>query len=216
MKTLILISISFLCCAWVIDGKKKGATKYKTTNRYCNNHIFKNTNVPHSGCGHFIGENFAGGIIFYLDSGGCHGLIAAPYDQAPLSRWENGIFIFTTLANTDGIGAGQGNTKQIVYKQEPHDGNVPYAAKLCNNTVIGAYTDWYLPSKYELNLMYYAIGQGATAPNFNIGNFPEAWYWSSTEADSANAWRQAFYVGLGWQRKFEKYYDFRIRAIRSF
>ncbi len=197
-----------------VNGKENKCANIN--NSISTNYKHKKSQLTPVNCGHYIGENFAGGIIFYLDSTRCHGLIAAPYDQAPLARWENGIFVFTTLANADGIGAGQGNTKQIIYKQEPHDGTVYYAAKICNDAVIGVYTDWYLPSKYELNLMYYSIGQGAAAPNTNIGNFPEAWYWSSTEADSANAWRQAFYVGLGWQVKHEKFYDFRIRAIRAF
>lgn len=166
-------------------------------------------------CGHYIGQNFAGGIIFYLDASGCHGLIAAPYDQADLARWENGA-LTDTESYADGIGTGEGNTKMIIYKQEPNGGGVQYAAKICKELVIGAYHDWYLPSKYELNLMYYNIGQGALPPNTNIGNFPEAWYWSSTEVDNVKAWRQAFYVGLGWQFATEKFYDFRVRAIRSF
>lgn len=166
-------------------------------------------------CGHYIGQNFAGGIIFYLDSSGCHGLIASAYDQAGLARWENGALIHTG-SYSDGIGAGEGNTRQIIYKQEPSNGGVQYAAKICSELVIDGYRDWYLPSKYELNLMFYNIGQGAPSPNTNIGNFPEAWYWSSTEVDNEKAWRQAFYTGLGWQFATEKFYDFRVRAIRSF
>lgn len=220
MKTILLIVISFFIISsfTTLYKKSKVETHFKNTLSINSQSKwqYKGSSTIPDGCGHYIGENFGGGIVFYLDSTACHGLIAAPYDQAPLARWENGIFVFTTLANADGVGAGSGNTKQIIYKQEPHAGGINYAAKICNETVIGAYSDWYLPSKYELNLMYYAIGQGASAPNTNIGNFPEAWYWSSTEADSATAWRQAFYVGLGWQVKHEKFYDFRIRAIRAF
>jgi hypothetical protein len=168
-----------------------------------------------SDCGHYIGQNFGGGIIFYLDASGCHGLIASATDQILLTRWEN-----TTLINTgayaDGIGAGEGNTKMIMYKQEPVGGGVRYAAKICDELVIGAYSDWYLPSKYELNVMFYSIGQGALSPNTNIGGFPEAWYWSSTEFDKDNAWRQAFYVGLDYQVYSSKFYDFAVRAIRAF
>tara|TARA_B100001123_G_scaffold2643_2_gene3568 strand:+ start:468 stop:932 length:465 start_codon:yes stop_codon:yes gene_type:complete len=38
------------------------------------------------------------------------------------------------------------------------------------------YNDWYLPSIYELELMYNTIGQGAD----NIGDFADGTYWSST------------------------------------
>ena len=35
-----------------------------------------------STCGLSIGDTHQGGIIFYLDASGCHGLIAAPGDQS--------------------------------------------------------------------------------------------------------------------------------------
>jgi Protein of unknown function (DUF1566) len=168
-----------------------------------------------SDCGHYIGQNFGGGIIFYLDASGCHGLIAAATDQILLTRWENTTLI-NTAAYADGIGAGEGNTKMIMYKQEPVGGGVRYAAKICDELVIGAYSDWYLPSKYELNLMFYSIGQGAPSPNTNIGGFPESWYWSSTEFNKDDAWIQAFFVGLGFQIHSTKYYDYGVRAIRAF
>jgi hypothetical protein len=168
-----------------------------------------------SDCGHYIGQNFGGGIVFYLDASGCHGLIASATDQILLTRWENTTLI-NTGAYTDGIGAGEGNTKMIMYKQEPVGGGVRYAAKICDELVIGAYSDWYLPSKYELNLMFYGIGQGALSPNTNIGGFPESWYWSSTEFDSGDAWIQAFFVGLGVQVHSRKFYDYGVRAVRAF
>ena len=34
-----------------------------------------------------IGQNYGGGIIFYVDGTGQHGLIAAPYDQSSGALW---------------------------------------------------------------------------------------------------------------------------------
>jgi hypothetical protein len=44
------------------------------------------------------------------------------------------------------------------------------------------FTDWRLPTKHELNLMY--------AASNSIFSFTSAFYWSSTENDSTNAWYQ--------------------------
>jgi hypothetical protein len=40
-----------------------------------------------STCGLSIGDTHQGGIIFYLDASGCHGLIAAPGDQSTSAAW---------------------------------------------------------------------------------------------------------------------------------
>ena len=62
------------------------------------------------------------------------------------------------------------------------------AISACNGLSYGGYSDWFLPSKYELNAMY----QNKTA----IGGFSSStWYWSSTEHDSDDAHVQNFYNG---------------------
>jgi hypothetical protein len=169
-----------------------------------------------SPCGLAIGQTYQGGIIFYLDASGCHGLISAPTDQTdPITgiRWYNGSNTNTT-AFASCAGCGDGNTKMIVYNQ----GNGSYAAKLCFDLELGAayseYKDWYLPSKYELNLMYRNIGEGAPAPNTNIGGFAFGLYWSSTENGSSLAWSQEFYSGL--QLEDSKNATNYVRAIRAF
>lgn len=116
-----------------------------------------------------IGKNYQGGIIFYVDGTGAHGLIAAPTDQSDGIQWYNGSYI-DTGATATAVGTGLANTKKIVTAQ----GTGSYAAKLCFNLVIGAYSDWYLPSKDELNLMYQNIGLGAAAPLTNVGGFSSA------------------------------------------
>ena len=48
-----------------------------------------------STCGLAIGDTHQGGIIFYLDASGCHGLISAPSDQSTGIQWYNGSNIKT-------------------------------------------------------------------------------------------------------------------------
>lgn len=156
-----------------------------------------------STCGLSIGDTYQGGIIFYLDASGCHGLIAAPGDQSTGIRWY----------------AGKANTSIIIAAQVAiGDDNASYAARLCNElqiieggTTIG---DWYLPSKYELNLMYKNIGQGNALGLGNVGNFSSSFYWSSTESDFSIAWRQFFIVGI--QFNDNKDNTNGVRAVRAF
>jgi len=163
-------------------------------------------------CGLSIGDTHQGGIIFYLDASGCHGLIAAPSDQSTGIQWYNGSYTNTT-AFASCVGCGDGNTSMIVYNQ----GAGSYAAKLCYDLNLGGYTDWYLPSKVELNLMYQNIGQGDALGLGNAGGFANNYYWSSTESDVINAWTQAFVNGS--QLFTNKYNDFitiNVRSVRAF
>ena len=70
------------------------------------------------------------------------------------------------------------------------------------------YGDWYLPSKYELNLMYTNLHAG------KLGNFSEYAYWSSTETDKDIAWFQDFSDGKPFEER--KAVGFYVRPIRSF
>jgi len=160
-----------------------------------------------------IGKTYQGGIIFYLNAAKSHGLIAAPTDQGTDSTWWNGAYLPVAAGpDNTAIGMGQANTEAIVAAQ----GAGGYAARLCYDLVIGKYTDWYLPSKDELNLMYTNIGPGAAAPLTNVGGFASALYWSSSgyQYDDRYAWGQGF--GANGQSPTPKSYPFRVRAVRSF
>lgn len=159
---------------------------------------------------HFIGESYGGGIVFYVDSSGQHGLIAATVDQGFGAPWYNGVFKYTGTTG-DGLGAGEMNTMLSIATQIGDNPTSAFAAKVCGNyevTVNGiTYGDWYLPSKYELNLLY----QQQAA----VGGFTGGFYASSTELDSNFAWSQVF--GGGFQTQLYKNdTGCYIRAIRSF
>jgi hypothetical protein len=156
-----------------------------------------------------IGKNYQGGIIFYLDETGKHGLIAAPVDQSTGSYWDSHLFSKATLTGSE-IGTGKLNTASILATQNSEG----YAAKLCDNLIIGRYKDWYLPSKDELNLMYHNIGRGAADLMKNIGQFSKGNYWTSSEYNRFKAWHQSFDNGN--QNTYNKRTTFHVRAIRSF
>jgi len=157
-----------------------------------------------------IGKNYQGGIIFYVDSTGEHGLVAAPSDQSIGIRWYNALDLTTGAAGTV-VGTGLANTTAIIGAQ----GAGSYAAMLCADLVIGVYSDWYLPSKDELNLMYQNIGPGAAAPLTNVGGFAGVTYWSSSESSRFNAWYQ--YFSSGDQVSSSKFIPTRhVRAVRAF
>ena len=174
--------------------------------------------------GHFIGEQFAGGIVFYIDGSGQHGLVAADINTGPAwsPGWESFEAVFGgdrtiwgcsgSLMNTQSsIGSGAQNTANIVagcYAE-------PTAAKFCDQFVHNGFGDWYLPSKDELSLLFNnlhinGLGQFRTDP---WGGFR---FWSSTDYDNNNAWAiEMSNGGLFPGLKSSNYYMF-TRAIRSF
>jgi hypothetical protein len=152
-----------------------------------------------------LGDLYGGGKIFWLDVSGNHGLVADTSDLSTGIKWHN-VSDTLTSATLDAIYAGSTNTQKIIEKQ----GNGAYAAKSCDDsgkTLNNEYfSDWYLPSKYELNLMY--LQQAL------IGNLTPNPYWSSTEFDLSKAWAQSFSNGV--ISNDVKSSIRRVRAIRSF
>jgi hypothetical protein len=164
---------------------------------------------------HYIGESYGGGIIFYIYDGGQHGLIAATDDQNMSIDWYAGSFN-VTHARADGIGAGLKNTAMIISNPGgPTIDPNAFAATVCNEysvTVAGVtYGDWYLPSKYELNLLF--------LQKTLVGGFASYFYWSSNEFDNYYAWDQDFNNGT--QGILLKGYNgvysmLHVRAVRAF
>ena len=149
----------------------------------------------------YIGQAFEGGVIFYIDSTGQHGLISASADQISGISW--GCYntqISGSFATS--VGTGMINTVSIINGC----GESGIAARICYNLQLNGYNDWYLPSKDELNLLYQKKEQ--------IGNFQNSYYWSSSEYSSNEAWEQNFSTGN--QLIYGKYDPISVRAIRTF
>ncbi len=175
-----------------------------------------------------IGDKYNGGIVFYVDDTGQHGLIAATTDAsdsycdawngntyAGEYTWSTGQwkvvkkrdYAFKKIDDTStAIGQGAENTRKILAK---------YPAAIYPNSAAavaaayrgGGYSDWFLPSKDELNLLYLQKGV--------VGGFVDHnYYWSSSMNSWNYAWAQYFSTGLQYFNNMS-YYN-RVRAVRAF
>ncbi len=166
-----------------------------------------------------VGDFAQGGIVFWVDETGQHGLVCAKEDQGTGVRWYAGTYGMTQ-AKGDGPYAGQANTSIIIAAQVAiGDGGSTYAARICNELQITeggkTYGDWYLPSKEELNLMYQNKATiDATATSNGGSGFASACYWTSTEYNNAGAWQQDFLIGP--KRDAPKSGTVFVRAVRAF
>ncbi len=143
-----------------------------------------------------------GGIVFYdagelkwwgryLEAAIVPGSSGVPWSTQPdKSIYEGDAATVQRLRiDAKAIGMGAINTKLIVAQS----GFGRYAAGLAEDYSKNGYSDWFLPSKDELNAFY---DFKATSNNFAVtAKFAEGSYWSSTEAWKNIAWYQIFRDG---------------------
>ena len=162
-----------------------------------------------------------GGIVFYVHANGtfacgetlnqnCTYLEAAPFGDEVQRTWATGGNQSAAVFGADGTanGTGEQNTADIVAQS----GNVAVtsAAVYCSELVSGGQSDWFLPSKDELNLMYTNLHSASTP----LGGFSSVYYWSSSEGGGSIAWFRNFDGG-------GQYYDGKsvslsVRPVRAF
>lgn len=149
---------------------------------------------PGTAIGDFVyGGYYAGNLLI---EGTMYALLVADVSAditGENSRWKT---TNTDTPNTDHQTDGVANTNAMIaagIADHP-------AANHCVNYNGGGYTDWYMPARDELNVIYQNLGfnRPNCPPNFQIGGpqaFFNAWYWASTQFDPGNGWRQHFNDG---------------------
>ena len=176
-----------------------------------------------------IGDPYQGGTVAYILQSGdpgfvagqTHGLIAAVADQSTGNVWSN--IREEALSGTGmEIGTGRANTMAIVNQTTAIDGQsvcTAGAAFLCVHLVEGGYSDWYLPSRDELNKLrenQVAIGGFVNDPDLELD---ATIYWSSSTTYIKDMPWNAYAVvfgGGGGSGPNDKEGALRVRAVRSF
>ena len=160
-----------------------------------------------------LGDMVEGGIVFYVDATGEHGLVAAQEDLEGTYEW--GCYgEFVDGADSKWIGSGLQNTMDITIQGCTTQNGSITAAQAALDAELNGYSDWYLPSRDELYQMYLNIGQGGLNANNNIGDFQNSWYWSSSESNNVYAWVVNFNNGV--TNNLGKGTTYRVRVIRAF
>lgn len=213
-----------------IDGKSIGSVsepnyllEYIPSDLKNGNHIIKCTATSSSGsifknekiirCILRLGDTFEGGNIFYLDNSGGHGLISSNEDFKTnsnieeLTCFEYGCYDKFIEANSDD---GEYNTS-LMAENSTNQNEIGYYFK--NGLTYNGYSDWYIPSENELNLLKENI-KYVNGFIYDQDNSLNNYYWTSNESYLYNARAlNMFVLGSNVQSKLK---NLKVRLIRKF
>jgi len=146
----------------------------------------------------------AGGWVFY-DAGSTQSwgryLEAWNSDEVWL-QWKTTRTI--TAGTSTNIGTGYANTYNCM------TGTEHPAAEIVRNATYGEKTDWFLPSKDELNQIYVNLKQ------LGAGGLADKYYWSSSDYDQDFAYDQDFVTGIQYNWHGKDFSHRWVRAVRAF
>lgn len=157
-----------------------------------------------------VGEaGTCGGWIFYdkgFYSNGWRYLECAPEDSGFVEWGCNGSDVSNTSVN---IGKGKKNTELILQASDAKSEMPNTMSSVVKGCKIAGKTDWFVPSRDELNLMFQNLKVK------KIGNFTGDWYWSSSQCGGFNAWYQNFEEGYQDDYGY-KSFSAKVRLVRQF
>ena len=115
------------------------------------------------------------------------------------------------------IGMGAKNTTMLA-------GKFAGAAKMASDSTCNNYSDWFLPSKDELNEAFRQLSHSRTGLQLTpVGGFDRGYYWTSSDYDGHTAWSQYFADGQQFDRvqtldgnRKPPARPFRVRPMRAF
>ncbi len=154
-----------------------------------------------------------GGLVFLISGGKTYEMAPNTWsgsssDDTPLLEWCNNTSLDVRGADGTAVGDGSANTALMIAVGACTSG----AANEATAYSEGGFTDWFLPSRDELNAMYtYSQVSGFDTVTYGIasGN-----YWSSSQSSTNFAWYQD--LGSGYQSTVAKSDPLRVRPIRAF
>jgi hypothetical protein len=168
---------------------------------------------------HNAGDLYEGGVVAWVDPSGQHGIVVSMIDNSTSHTWSN--ITDTRIGPTaQSEWDGLGNSNAIVGQS----GHTSSAAQVCLDYTnydygTGVYSDWYLPTRGELNDLLNNLKEVQKA--LDSDNNPATtkiianYYWSSSECNEAY---QAFslFFWAGEQFRDSKSSSNRVRCMRAF
>jgi hypothetical protein len=182
-----------------------------------------------------------GGIIFYKATTpfACGARLASSctYLEAAPTRWNTGTDPTrswatdvnsnrtTAVIGADGLVVGTGYQNSVAIVNQTGNVAESSAAVLARDYGGGGKSDWFLPSKDELNEMcfffsgvaknvYGRCNGNASTGRAGVGGFAADYYWSSSEYNAINPWLQYFLNGI--QYLTNKFIFIYVRPVRAF
>ena len=122
------------------------------------------------------GDFVQGGLYTFTDSG--YAYITAATDQSTSAPWGCQGTLIAEGLTPEAIGEGVINTASIVAGCATSG----ISARLADQLVLNGFSDWFLPSLDELLEVYTNLASAG------LGSFVNQSYWSSTQADAAQAY----------------------------
>lgn len=137
-------------------------------------------------------------------------------------RWtyyKDEAYVYNLLGTGTEIGSGKANTNIVMAADDgayvTNDSNgiatIWYELKRMRDNLYGGMSDWFVPSRYELEALRNATDRSGNALTTLFSN---TYIWSSSESSAQHAWLW-LYPSQAWD-SYTKYNNLALLAVRAF